>query len=82
MCLLRRLISFLLCGALSTVPAVACPFCDTATGKLVREGVFNRHFGVNLLLVLAPFPICLTIGALLYYGLPQRKRSSPSIVLD
>ncbi len=80
--LLWRLTSFLLCLGLSAAPALACPLCDTASGKLVREGVFNRHFGVNLFLVLAPFPVCLLIGALLYYGLPTRKRSSFPVILD
>lgn len=76
-------ISFLLClWLLKATPASACPLCNTPTGKLVREAVFNRHFGVNLLLVLAPFPVCLLIGACLYYGFPCRNSSSKSVTMD
>ncbi len=80
--LLWRLISFSLCWLLAVNPVFACPLCNTATGKLVREAVFNRHFGVNLLLVLAPFPVCLLIGVCLYYGFPVRKSASKSVRAD
>ena len=77
-----RLTLFSLCWLLAAAPVSACPLCDTATGRLVREAVFNRHFGVNLLLVLAPFPICLLIGVCLYYGFPGRKPAAKSVRAD
>ena len=42
-------------------PAVACPFCESETGRQVRQGIFDRHFVDNLLLTLLPFPVLLAI---------------------
>ncbi len=53
--------------------AAACPLCNTGTGKQVRAGLFNGHFGTNLLLVLLPIPVFLVIIAFLYFGPPVRS---------
>lgn len=67
----ERLGTLLVTCFLST-SAFACPLCNTGTGQQVRAGLFDGHFGSNLLLVLLPFPIFIGIALLLYFGPPTR----------
>ena len=64
---------FVLTALLLTGPARACPLCKSGTGQQVRAGLFNGHFGANLVLTLLPIPIFLGIVALIYFGPPQRS---------
>lgn len=43
------------------VPARACPFCASDTGRQIHAGIFDASFGPTLLLVLSPFPVLLGI---------------------
>ena len=52
---------------------LACPLCHTETGRQVRAGIFDAHFGGNLLYTLSPFPVFLLVVALLYFGFPTAK---------
>lgn len=52
---------------LSACRALACPFCESETGQQVRAGIFNDQFWANVVLTLLPFPILLTIVALIYF---------------
>ena len=61
---------FCLCTLIFTSPALACPVCDSDTGKAVRAGVFGGDFGFNLLVTVIPFVVCLGITAVIYYGFP------------
>ena len=55
---------------LSGSAASACPYCDSPTGRQVREGIFNSDFGYNVLITLVPFPVLIVIVVLIYFGLP------------
>jgi hypothetical protein len=59
----------------------ACPFCDSETGRQVRAGIFNDHFGYNLFLTVLPFPIFLGIVAAIHFGLPFRAKNAGRQVL-
>ena len=50
--------------------ARACLVCHSSVGHHVRDGIFNGHFLQTLLLTVAPFPIFLSLVALLYFTLP------------
>jgi hypothetical protein len=56
---------------LAALPASACPFCATPTGRQVQAGVFNDDFAVNLLLTLLPLFILLLVVLLIHFGLPR-----------
>jgi len=60
---------------LMATAAHACPFCDTYTGRQVREGIWNEHFWSNVLLTTLPFPIFAAIITLLYFGVPSMGRT-------
>jgi len=62
---------------LNAASLLACPVCDSETGKAVRRGLFSPDFGTNLLLTVLPFPIFLAIIALLYYGPPAFIQRRP-----
>jgi hypothetical protein len=52
-----------------SVPAMACPFCGTATSQQVRAGIFNEDFWSNTALVLSPFPVLLlAVGIIQKYS--------------
>lgn len=66
---MRRLVcAILLLAGLSPIAAWPCPVCNTPTGDQVREGIFNRHFVRNAVIVLAPFPIFAAGVAWIYFG--------------
>ena len=68
----------LLCASI----AAACPLCHTDLGRQVRDGIFGADFWPNLLSVLLPFPIFLSLAAALHYGFgrrtPNGKGSEPT----
>jgi hypothetical protein len=53
--------------------AVACPICNTGTGDQVRAGILDENLGSTLLAVLLPFPILLSLVALIHVGWPSRR---------
>jgi len=53
---------------LNIADSVACPLCSSDIGEQVRDGIFNEHFGYNLLVTLSPFPILAGILAVIYFG--------------
>jgi hypothetical protein len=55
-------------GAVTPDAASACPVCDTATGALVRAGIFDDTFWVTLLQVTAPLPVLVALIARLHFG--------------
>ncbi|MES2568866.1 MAG: hypothetical protein V4710_02290 [Verrucomicrobiota bacterium] len=73
---------------MAATAARACPLCASETGRQVRAGIFNEHFGATLLAVLSPFPLLLLVLAALHYGLPrmgkadrQAKAAPPDVLL-
>jgi hypothetical protein len=60
------------------VSVLACPFCQSATGKQVRSGIFNDGFALNAILTLTPFPVLLALVALVYFGPARRPRCQGS----
>lgn len=50
----------------------ACTICNTETGRLVREGIFNHHFFINFIYTLIPFAIFTLIAIVTYFGLPLK----------
>ena len=50
--------------------AHACTVCDSTTGKQLRAGLFDGHFGHTLLLVIAPVPVLVVAVLLIHFGLP------------
>jgi hypothetical protein len=50
--------------------AMACPICHTETGKKVRAGIFNDEFGSNAAMTLLPFPVLISLVALIHFGPP------------
>lgn len=55
----------------------ACPVCDTATGQRVRAGIWDGHFGHNLLLMALPFAVFAVLVALLRFGVPWPYQAQP-----
>lgn len=47
-------------------PALACPVCHGETGRLVRAGIFDGDFFVNVALTLLPFPFLAGIVAIVH----------------
>jgi hypothetical protein len=41
----------------ATGSTLACPVCDSATGKAVRAKIFGEDFVRNLLATMAPVPV-------------------------
>lgn len=64
-------------AGLLAVPVLACPVCNTGTGRAVRAGILSSHFGSNLLATLVPFVFFLGIAYLIYYGLPGKAAPPP-----
>jgi len=60
--------------AASDAPAAACPVCDTRPGQEVRDGIFDRDFGRNLLAVSLPFPLLLAVVGLIHFGWSPTRR--------
>lgn len=58
---------------LGVAPALACPLCESVTGRQVRAGIFGEDFGYNLLVTTLPFPVLLLIVALIHFGWPGQK---------
>ena len=67
-----------LCVLSAPTLAFACPVCHTETGQQVRAGIFDEHFGRNLVLTLLPFPVLAVIAAAIHFGIPggSRKRNT------
>jgi hypothetical protein len=57
-----------------TAAVSACPLCKTETGKEVRAGIVDEHFGRTLAAVAAPFPILLGVVAMIHFGWPMSRR--------
>lgn len=55
------------CAALFPLVAVACPLCNTETGKQVRDGIFGNDFWTTPLIVASPFPILLLATAAYHF---------------
>lgn len=66
------LASVILAMALGTT-ALACPVCDTGTGREVRDGLFDESFVRNVFAVVLPFPILLGVVAMIHFGWPGRR---------
>lgn len=62
-----RLWAFLVAGS----TAMACPVCHTQTGEKVRAGIFNDEFGSNAARTLLPFPVLISLVALIHFGPPR-----------
>ena len=59
---------------------LACPYCQSETGRLVSAGIFNSDFWLNALLTLLPIPVMLLIVGLIHFGLPwpgRRVQTAP-----
>jgi hypothetical protein len=54
---------------------LACPVCDTETGKQVREGIFGKDFYKNVLVTVAPFPVVLGLIAVDFRLVPDWKHA-------
>lgn len=67
-------------AVLGASPAWACPLCRSETGRRVREGLFDAHFGTNLAATLLPFPVFLAIIALIHFGAPRPKGRSRRVL--
>lgn len=68
----------LLALSVATSSAVACPFCESETGRQVQAGIFDEQFWGNVLLTLLPFPVLLVVVALIYFDLSWLwKRRQP-----
>jgi hypothetical protein len=65
---------FTLALAMTATSLLACPMCNTETGKQVREGIFGPDFYTNVLVTVAPFPVVLALCALVYWILPDPKK--------
>lgn len=66
-------------------PILACPVCDTTTGRQVREGILNADFPFHLAGALLPFVVLTAIVAAIHFPSPRlmgRRRMSASNVLD
>jgi hypothetical protein len=66
-------------GLVASLPgavAHACLVCETGTGEQVRAGVWDHDFGFNLLATLLPFPVLGAIVAMIYFGVPFRRRTA------
>lgn len=55
----------LVLSLVSTEPAGACPFCETATGKQVREKIVEDDFCLTIATIASPF-IILGLGLVIY----------------
>jgi hypothetical protein len=55
-----------------TAVAVACPLCESETGRLVRAGI-AAEFGWRFLAIFAPVPILVLVVALLHFGWPGSR---------
>jgi len=49
--------------------AVACPYCDTETGRQVRAGIFNDEFLTNVTVTLLPLFLLAGIVVLIHFDL-------------
>ena len=67
----RVFLTFILLTTASNL--VACPVCNTETGKQVREGIFGPNFYKNVLVIAAPFPLVLGLIALAFRIIPDGK---------
>ena len=54
--------------------ALACPVCDTETGKQVREGIFGEGFAQNAVAVGAPLPILMGLALFVSHWLGKEDR--------
>lgn len=59
--------------ALVSRVAVACTVCGSDTGRQVRAGVFDGHFGGTACAVLLPFAIFVALGVGVYFGMPELR---------
>jgi hypothetical protein len=62
--------------ALCPASAVACPWCESQTGRSVQAGIFNDTFLSNLALLLCPFVIVLAVVTVIY-GFPGKAPHGP-----
>lgn len=70
---LSRSFALLASIALISPSTLACPVCDTDTGRQVRSGIFNADTARNAAATLLPFPILAGAVALLHCG-PRRMK--------
>ncbi len=42
---------------MAAATAVACPVCETETGRQIRQGIFHAGFGDNAFLTVLPFVV-------------------------
>jgi hypothetical protein len=64
--------------ALGAAQLLACPLCNSDTGRLVRAGIINKQFGSNLLLTLLPGGVLLAIVFLIHLGWPATNIAAQS----
>lgn len=60
---------------LASRTAVACTVCGSDTGRQVRAGIFDGHFGETALTVLSPFAVFAVVGLACYFGMPELRVS-------
>ncbi len=56
---------------LALVPVLACPVCDTGTGREVRAGILGGDVALTLLAVTLPFTLVACIVAFIHFGRPK-----------
>jgi hypothetical protein len=61
-------------ASLSPAAASACTLCYSETAQKVRAAIFGADLWQNIALTLLPFLVVLLIVALIYPGIPLRKR--------
>ena len=74
---MRKLVRITFAGAVLVLPAPsagACPVCDRETGREVRAGIFDEHFGFNLAATVLPFGVLLALTAAIHFGWPGWHR--------
>jgi hypothetical protein len=49
-------------------PILACPVCDTGTGREVRAGILGGDLVVTLLAVTLPFTLVAAVVAFVHFG--------------
>jgi hypothetical protein len=68
-----RAVAIAALALIGNVAALACPVCDTDTGREVRAGIFGDDFGRNVLLTVAPLPAVLLLAALACRAVPEPR---------
>jgi hypothetical protein len=66
-------------------PIFACPVCETATGRQVREGILNADFPLHFAGALLPFLVLTAVLAAIHFSAPRvpgRRRIPTTPALD